>query len=118
MERIIHYEVHDARGTRDRTFLSFFTRSLRRAIERDTGGVEVGNLDYDPLCQCQDNGGLAMHVIRTQVRYTTATVDVWSGNRNSGTKLRLLLRRQGQVWKVADVSTARVPSLARQLAAH
>lgn len=115
VDRIIQYEVREG-GTGSPAFLSFFSPSLRRAIQRDTAGAEVSVLDYDPLCQCQDNGRLKMRVISTQVRRSVATVDLLSGNQTvTGTKLRLILRRYKHEWKVSDVRTAEVPSLAVQL---
>ena len=115
-QKIIAYEKHHAFGIRDAEFLSFFTPSMRRAIKRDTSGRQIGVLNYDPLCQCQDNDGLRMVLIGVRVRGSAAKLRLQTGGAHDRTNMRLLALRIGREWKISDVSTAMTPSLAAALA--
>jgi hypothetical protein len=117
VEQIIEYELHDNGGVDDPQFLSFFTPTLRRAINRDTSGHPgyVGLLDYDPLCQCQDNPR-EMRIIAMRVGKSTAAVELETGP-NPWTRYRLKLRRIGPEWKVADVYLRGTGSLTAMLSA-
>jgi hypothetical protein len=115
LQQIIRYETQDAAGVRDRAFLAFFTPALRRAIQRETAGSAVGMLDYDPLCDCQDNGGLKMRLISVRHRGAIAAARLEARSAGHRKTITLTLRRLGRDWKVADVSTPNRPSLASAL---
>ncbi|MCD9085156.1 DUF3828 domain-containing protein [Stenotrophomonas sp. SY1] len=78
---------------------------------------EVGYLDSDPLCDCQDNAQdlRALEFTLTpqgndQMRATAVLVDA-----DEPLSLDLTLARQGDSWRIADIATARAPSLLRAL---
>jgi hypothetical protein len=96
-----------------------FAPPLVAAIEEDgrLSGGEVGYMDADPLCQCQDHSGLRP-LIRQVRRPTpkTATADIaltFSGLERRDLKVRLV--RTGTGWRVADIATADEPSLLESL---
>lgn len=96
-----------------------FAPPLVAAIKEDgrLSGGEVGYMDADPLCQCQDPGGLRP-VIGQVYRPTpkTATADIvltFSGSDRRDLKVRLV--RTGAGWRVADIATADEPSLLESL---
>jgi hypothetical protein len=84
-------------------------------VERDTAAEGVGVLDYDPLCQCQDQDGLRMRLVslRQNGAKAIATVENRAGNERSVVVLHLLKTADG--WRLADVTTAYQPSLLRRL---
>lgn len=96
-----------------------FAPPLVAAIREDArlSGDEVGWLDGDPLCQCQDHEGLepiVREVRRTAAR--TALADIllrFPGHGDRDVRLRLVRTAQG--WRVADVATADDPSLLQDL---
>lgn len=78
---------------------------------------EVGYMDADPFCQCQDPGGLRPLVgeVRTSGR-SAATAHVllrFPGSDRRDLSLRLVRTAAG--WRVADVVTADEPSLLASL---
>jgi Protein of unknown function (DUF3828) len=78
---------------------------------------EVGFLDGDPLCQCQDAEGLAAEVreVRQPTR-RTATVAVrlrLTGYDARDVRLRLVRAASG--WRIADIATPEAPSLLHDL---
>jgi hypothetical protein len=92
-----------------------FAAPLVAAIREDSrlSRGEVGYMDADPLCQCQDPAGLRP-LIREIGRpnRSTATahllLDFGGSDRR---ELRLRLVRTAAGWRVADVVTADEPSL-------
>lgn len=98
-----------------------FAPGLLSAINEDSklAHGEVGYLDGDPLCQCQDTGG--MHPVVTGVAQSTpdkATVRVsigWQGEKT--TRAKFSLERTPGGWRIADVSSAEEPSLLHALEA-
>ena len=80
-----------------------------RRLSRD----EIGYMDADPLCQCQDSTGLQPtigEVVSTSRR--AATVHVQLGFGGSGLEgIRLRLVRTGAGWRIADIATEDEPSL-------
>jgi hypothetical protein len=97
-----------------------FAPPLVAAIREDArlSRGEVGYMDADPLCQCQDPAGLRP-TIREVDRPTRSTatarvlLDFGGSDRRD---LRLNLVRTAAGWRVADVSTADEPSLLDSLA--
>ena len=98
-----------------------FAPALVRAIREDQrlAHGEVGYLDGDPLCGCQDYGKLTAQV-RALKRPTKGSadarvhVDLGIGEAND-LRLKLVLTRSG--WRVADVGSGDEPSLLRSLQA-
>jgi len=91
--------------------------SLIRADARKTPKGDVGKLDGDPICNCQDPDGLKLgKLVITKTGDNTATADVrldYSGGNPDSLKLLLLWTPAG--WRVDDVSTADTPSLKKYL---
>ncbi|HEX8241708.1 MAG TPA: hypothetical protein VF574_18380 [Allosphingosinicella sp.] len=79
-----------------------------RRLSRD----EVGYMDADPLCQCQDPSGLQPRIgeVRGSDR-GRATVNVRVDFGSDRRELSLRLVRTAAGWRVADVATADEPSL-------
>lgn len=96
-----------------------FSAPLVAALEEDSrlSHGEVGFLDGDPLCQCQDAEGLQAVIWRGRQRTRrTATVDVrlrLAGD--EARQVRLQLVRTPAGWRIADIATADAPSLLRDL---
>ena len=96
-----------------------FAPPLVAAIREDArlSRGEVGWLDGDPLCQCQDHEGLEP-LVREVRRPTakTASADIllrFPGYDDRNVRLSLVRTRSG--WRIADVATADAPSLLRDL---
>ena len=109
----------DYLGPRARRGFSPRLLGLIRQDERDARG-EVGALDGDPICDCQDPEGIRLVALelassgpgraeaRAQVRF--------AGARREAITLDLV--GIGGRWRVDDVHTADTPSLVRYLEQH
>lgn len=92
-----------------------FAPRLLAAINEDSklANGEVGYLDGDPVCQCQDTAGMHPSITRvTRQGSNKATVRVsigWEGEKPRPTTFKLLRTKSG--WRIADVSSADEPSL-------
>lgn len=96
-----------------------FAPRLLAAINEDSklAHGEVGYLDGDPICQCQDTAGLHASVksVVEKVR-DKATVTVKLDFQDSTpTKVRFSLIRTAAGWRIADVSASDEPSLLKAL---
>jgi hypothetical protein len=96
-----------------------FAPSLLRLIRRDAAKTPAGdapNLDGDPICDCQDAGGLKLTDVKVEggaSGQATATVRFRiSGSRRT---VRLDLAAVQGHWRVSDVHTAETPSLVSYL---
>lgn len=95
-----------------------FAPPLAAAIREDArlSRDEVGWLDGDPLCQCQDHEGMEPLVRAVRQAGRTATADVrlrLPGYAERPVRLRLVRTAQG--WRIADVATDEDPSLLQDL---
>lgn len=96
-----------------------FAPPLNAAIKEDErlAHGEVGFLDGDPLCDCQDTGGMHARIVSVATSGDTAIARVsvqWEGTKDrSDIRLRLVQTRAG--WRIADVGTAHEPSLLKDL---
>ena len=92
-----------------------FARPLVEAIEEDRrlSRDEVGYMDADPLCQCQDPAGLRAaigEVRRPTPGSATAAVSLaFGGSDRRAIEVRLI--RTGAGWRIADIAAANEPSL-------
>jgi hypothetical protein len=92
-----------------------FAPSLLRLIRRDAAQTPAGdapNLDGDPICDCQDFGGLKLTDVKVeggQGGHATATARLRISADRRTVKLDLIAV-QGH-WRVSDVHTAETPSL-------
>jgi hypothetical protein len=94
-----------------------FANRLLSAVKEDSklAKGEVGYLDGDPVCQCQDTAGLHASVKGVnQKRKDRATVSVQLDFEDSTpTRIRISLIRAAAGWRIADVSAPDEPSLLR-----
>jgi hypothetical protein len=96
-----------------------FAAPLTAAIKEDQrlARGEVGFLDGDPLCDCQDTGGIRSRIIWLVANGASASARVsvrfaGSGD-NRDVRLKLVLTSAG--WRIADVGTRNEPSLLHDL---
>jgi hypothetical protein len=96
-----------------------FAPPLVAAIREDQrlSREEVGFMDADPLCQCQDPAGLnplVRQVEKPTNRAATARILLRFGG-GDDRDLRLDLVRTSAGWRVADLGTADSPSMLADL---
>jgi hypothetical protein len=95
-----------------------FAPPLVAAIREDArlSRDEVGYMDADPLCQCQDPAGLRPDIaeIRTSGR-TRARVRVRIDFGADHREVRLSLVRTPAGWRIADIATPDEPSMLASL---
>ena len=101
------YLGRDAEGT--------FTPPLLALIRRDqasTPSGDVGVLDGDPICDCQDAGGLKMtRLVVEAAGPKAARAKVTLRFPGETRRVTLELKAIRGHWRVADVHTAATPSL-------
>ena len=91
--------------------------ALIRKEEKATPSGDVGKLDFDPVCSCQDSGGLKLkdlQVSLTGAGKATATVSLFFPEPTT-IEVRLSLLWTPQGWRVDDIGTKDVPSLRKFL---
>ena len=112
------------RATRDRHFsyasLRLLTPDLYDLVQHGGGGKARGPLDYDPICQCQDNDGLSAQIVSIAVSGDRAVAQIMlrfdAVPSPPPQRVTLILTRTPLVgWKIADIQTSRVPSLRAML---
>lgn len=92
----------------------YFAPRLVAAMAEDArlAHGEVGYVDGDPICQCQDPAGMHASIVRvTQQGKDKAVVQVsigWDNDKPRPTRFSLVRIRDG--WRIADVSSADEPS--------
>lgn len=95
----------------------YFSPDLTAAIEKDSSGGEVGYLDGDPLCDCQDYDRLSAKVVtilQPSSKAATAHVHVNLGQGQSrDLELRLVMTASG--WRISDVLGTDHHSLLQEL---
>ena len=96
-----------------------FSPSLVKLIRRDQKEArgEVGRLDGDPICDCQDADGLKLTEVRVAMgpeSKATAFVTLLFPSDASARDLQLNLVWLAQGWRIDDIHTKETPSL-RQL---
>jgi hypothetical protein len=106
---------------RDKNFSPFvhperyFAPRLLAAIKEDArlAHGEVGYVDGDPICECQDTDGLQAKVAKvTQQGATKALAQVIIDFTDStARRVKFSLVRTASGWRIADVSSADEPSL-------
>ena len=109
----------DYLGPRARNVFSPRLLGLIRRDARNAHG-EVGALDGDPICDCQDPDGIrlvGLDVAHAGASRATARVRVrFAGSRREAMTLDLV--SVGGRWRVDDVHTRGTPSLVRLLGGH
>lgn len=87
---------------------------IRKDQEESLG--EVGRLDVDPLCICQDFDDIriaALTIASIQSGRTVATVELVDGARRF--VLKITLRAVNRAWRIDDIQEGGDPSLRRVL---
>ena len=85
--------------------------ALMRREAASTPKDEVGALDGDPICNCQDYKITSVDVKVTQTGPTTARADVFFLNLGRRQLVSLDLALMGRRWRVDDVHSQGTPSL-------
>ena len=92
--------------------------ALMQENERVTPQGDVGAMDFDPVCACQDYGKLTagIHVLSASDKAAKAAVVLHDDGPSPGPDVSLSydLVRVGKGWRIHDIGTNDVPSL-RQL---
>ena len=112
------YSQQDAGSTLGKRADAVFSPTLLAEIRADqtAHAGEVGKLDHDPLCACQDSAGLKVEGITVTPLpngSADASVRFTLGEVAKSAQLRLTDTPAG--WRVDDVSTPGMPSLRRFL---
>ena len=99
----------------------YFTPDLAAAMREDArlAKGEVGYVDGDPICQCQDPGGLRARILR-MVRQTASkavAIVLLDYPDSTARRVRFSLVRTKLGWRIADVSSAGEPSFLRAILA-
>ena len=99
----------------------YFAPKLKAAIDEDSrlANGEVGYLDGDPICQCQDSDGLKSKVLRIRLQgadkaFAEVLLD-YPDSTATHVKFDLVKTKAG--WRIADVSSGDEPSLLRAILA-
>jgi hypothetical protein len=106
--------------TNDRYFRFASPRNLTSELY-DLMQASGGTLDYDPLCQCKSNDGLSSQIVSISGGGDRAVAQLllrFDADRSAPPqRLTLLLTRAPLAgWKIADLQSARTPSLKAWLA--
>lgn len=95
----------------------YFSPELTAAIEKDSSDGEVGYLDGDPLCDCQDFERLTAKVVtirQPSAKAATAHVHIDLG-RNQSRDFEIRLVKMPDGWRISDVLGSDHRSLLREL---
>lgn len=92
----------------------YFAPRLLGAIKEDArlAHGEVGYVDGDPICQCQDTDGLHAKVAKVTKQSTTRALAevVLDFTDSTARRVKFSLVRTNAGWRIADVSTSDEPS--------
>jgi len=97
----------------------YFAPQLIAAIREDArlAHGEVGYVDGDPICQCQDPDGLHAKVARVAqqgpVKAQAEVILDWTDS--TARRVRFSLARTAAGWRIADVSSGDEPSFLRAI---
>lgn len=94
-----------------------FSSGLAAAIQKDSSGGDVGYLDGDPLCDCQDYQRLSAKILQVrQPSRSTAVADVHLVlGPKEARDLQIRLVRTQSGWRIGDVVGSDHQSLLREL---
>jgi hypothetical protein len=108
------HQNYDPLHRPERIFAPKLTAAIRED-ERLANG-EVGYLDGDPLCACQDYSklGATIRTLKLNGSNAVAAVHITFGT-GEARNLKLTLLRTTSGWRIADVAPSEEPSLLRAL---
>jgi hypothetical protein len=114
-------EAHTTKADREafaghRGAEAIYSPSLLALIRRDARATpkgDVGKLDFDPVCSCQDSDGItleALQIMPTDPSHGRAVVTLFpAGSNQRKVTLKLVLLPQG--WRIDDMESNKTPSL-------
>jgi hypothetical protein len=110
---------HNSPDFLDRDMALAFSPSLMRVIRTElhkTPKGEVGKIDSDPICDCQDWENLLIAKLDvTKTDDTTAIADVAVKNMDATRPVKLMLVWMPQGWRIDDISMPDTPSYRKYL---
>jgi hypothetical protein len=115
-----HYPIPDRKNAFSpfgRDAASVWDRELLAQIRLDEklAHGEEGALDYDPICQCQDDDGLKAEIGAPRSVGATAEVPVTLRFGTTKVFVTFVMSRVGSSWRVHDIRAKDTPSLLRYL---
>lgn len=92
---------------------TIFTSDLLSLIRKDQEQAEgdVGLLDFDPICDCQDFDISNVRIDTKETAKTKLEADVHFTNTGSDVNLGFTLVGDGKRWRIADIRSKSTPSL-------
>lgn len=103
-------EVAPTGDTAPRIFDTRLTRLIRR--DQAQGPGEIGKLDQDPICDCQDFDRLKLRSVGLRcLGSNQATANVRFANGNTKVALTYTLTESGRGWRISDIRSKVMPSL-------
>ena len=104
MQGALAFALHGDADPRAPAYLRFFTRQLADAMLLDGSQSEIGVIEAEVLCQCQDNEGLKAQVQRVAVVGGGVAVRVhYSAGRDWRHDATFILHRDNRQWRIADI---------------
>ena len=101
--QVIKAEIAPAQGADSIGFKRWLTPRFRKAVEADSPEGEIGLLDHDPICMCQDPEGAPLALVAVanagndpHKALVTVRAGKWTG--------RWSLLRGPNGWQIADIS--------------
>ena len=101
--QVIRAEIAPGQTADSVGFKRWLTPRFRRAIESDSAGNEIGLLDHDPVCMCQDPEGAPLSLLTVagvgndpNRALATVRAGKWIG--------RWSLVRGPSGWQIADIA--------------
>lgn len=99
---------------------TLFTAELLSLIRKDQEQAkgEVGILDHDPICDCQDFDISNIHISTKENGKSRLKADVHFTNAGSEVNLGFSLEGDGKRWRIADIHSKSIPSLFLHMKSH
>ncbi|WDF72022.1 hypothetical protein [Novosphingobium sp. KACC 22771] len=104
MQGALAFALHGDVDPRSPAYLRFFTKPLADAMLLDGSQSDIGVIEAEVLCQCQDNGGLKARV--QQVAPVGADVAVrvhYSADGDWRHDATFILHQENRQWRIADI---------------
>jgi hypothetical protein len=102
-----------------RAYFALFAPELRGLIQRDHRDGEVGALDYEPICHCQDDDGLVPRTLKVSGDARAPVVEAEIVAPTAPPTIDRVAYSLAWVdggWRIADIRVAGRPSLKAWLA--
>lgn len=104
MQGALAFALHGDPDPRSPAYLRFFTGQLADAMLLDGSRSEIGVIEAEVLCQCQDNEGLKAQVQRVAVVGGGVAVRVhYSAGGDWRHDAIFILRPENRQWRIADI---------------